>query len=364
MFHPGGRMKSRQFLVLQFIILTFTLGSISCTRTSNQQPPQPPTVGPTAFEPGYSPSSTAKLKNELSIMAYNVENLFDNKVDPGTLNEMNLDWTDAQVAKKIQNLAAVITSVDAGAGPDVLLLEEVENNRILTQLNQQGLKNLYPTQVLIEGFDTRGIDVALMSKLPLIEEPTLHRIPLRPSAERPQDVPGMLKTRGILEVVLQLPNEKRLTVYVVHFPSQANPDYWREQAVAYLVELMKTHGEGEYAVAGGDFNITQEQEDRTPLFGGLLKEIGLVTHLIGCDHCQGTHNYDNDWSFLDALVFSKAFTQSRDGWQLMPDMIDVPRRGGILQMQANGHPQEYVKETGLGASDHLPIYARLRLKKH
>jgi endonuclease/exonuclease/phosphatase family metal-dependent hydrolase len=50
---------------------------------------------------------------------------------------------------------------------DVLAVQEVENIDILKEFNQKNLKGLYPHQVLIEGNDSRFIDIGLLSKLPL-----------------------------------------------------------------------------------------------------------------------------------------------------------------------------------------------------
>ena len=50
---------------------------------------------------------------------------------------------------------------------DVLAVQEVEDIDILKEFNRKNLKGLYPHQVLIEGNDSRFIDIGLLSKLPL-----------------------------------------------------------------------------------------------------------------------------------------------------------------------------------------------------
>lgn len=68
----------------------------------------------------------------------------------------------AAIAKRIKAMGA--TGVQ---GVDVLAVQEVENIHILKDFNKTFLGNLYPHQVLIEGNDSRFIDVGLLSKLPL-----------------------------------------------------------------------------------------------------------------------------------------------------------------------------------------------------
>lgn len=80
-------------------------------------------------------------------MQYNVENLFDAKDDPKTKDddftpEGRNHWNNAKIAYKMQNLGKVIRHVNAGRGPDILSLEEVENKGLLTKLNKTALRGL------------------------------------------------------------------------------------------------------------------------------------------------------------------------------------------------------------------------------
>jgi hypothetical protein len=54
---------------------------------------------------------------------------------PGAFRQecLNLDWNEQVLAKKIANLATVIGRFE-GLGPDILVLEEVENQQILNRL--------------------------------------------------------------------------------------------------------------------------------------------------------------------------------------------------------------------------------------
>lgn len=332
---------------------------------------------------GSSVAFSEKKPQELSVMAYNLENFFDTEHDEDTedwpylpLSQkknpqhekrceasgdgkdcLEMDWNQEVVSAKIKNLASVILSVDQGQGPDILLVEEVENLKILNQLNQQGLQGKYQTVVLEKGFDTRGINVGLMSRLPLAGKPQLHRIPFKP--ENAEEDRWQKKSRGIYEVPLRLPQGDTLFIFVVHFPSQRNPPHWRQQASEFLADLILKKGPQAYAIAGGDFNITHDENEKNKFFSQTLSTAGSVTHLVGCQSCDGSHYYRGEWSFLDALIFSKAFSRTQKTWSLEVDKIDTPR-AGAMQVKKDGTPLRFFWKKKTGVSDHLPIYARIR----
>jgi hypothetical protein len=103
-------------------------------------------------------------QRRVTIMSYNVENLFDTEdnpsregdntylprsqkgtpehialcertTDPGSHRQecLNLDWSEQVLAKKLQNIATVIGRFE-DRGPDILLLQEVENQGIANRL--------------------------------------------------------------------------------------------------------------------------------------------------------------------------------------------------------------------------------------
>lgn len=288
-------------------------------------------------------------------MVYNVENLFDQHHDEGTFDQEYMDQTEEEIQAKLLNLSRVILSVEQGQGPDVLMLAEVENIKILKRLNSEPLQGLFSTVVLIEGFDTRGIDVALLSKLPLDGTPTLHRIPLE--SKVPEEAAKQKKTRGILEVPLRLQNGKKLITFSVHFPSQANPSTWRSQALTFLSELIQQRKGQGLVVAGGDFNITAEEEDRESKLKNILGPLADISHFLGCKTCPGTHNYKGEWSFLDLIAVSK---NSKDfGYEVDPNSIEVPRWAPD-QSSGKGRPLRFDSSSKDGASDHFPVYLRLK----
>ena len=313
--------------------------------------------------------------SEISVMTFNVENLFDTKKDPqkedytflplekkstpviqdfckkqkGHFKKecFNLDWNEKVLNQKMQNLSAVILSVNKGKGPDILMLVEVENENILTQLNKSYLMPAdYKTQVLIEGTDNRGIDVALLSRLKIKNKPKLHLL--------------SKKSRGLLEVTLTTPEGFPINVYVGHFPSQRNPRSWRKEYVEKTIQILK-HNKNEMFVLGGDLNISSQEEKEVGFFKNDFSKVGLVSHLLGCQNCLGTHKYKGKWSFLDTLVFSKNLSlEGNSPYFLDPLSIEVVKKS-IIHFK-NKTPQRFDPLTGQGVSDHLPFMAVLKLR--
>jgi len=326
-------------------------------------------------------------KTEVSIMQFNVENLFDNEHDAGTqdytflpLSEKNKpeikkfcedikadhyrkecltkDWNDEAVKFKLSQVGKTITYIDNGAGADIVLMQEVENIKILNTLADTELKYLgYQTRVLIEGPDTRGIDPALISKFPLAGKPTLHIIPYKDSD--PERLKAAYKSRGILEVPLLLPNNKELIVLVAHFPSQANPSDWRAQAIQFLKnKMIQYENEGRAVIAGGDFNIIDSEEQASGYFSKELSQAAAISHLVGCESCSGTHNHKGEWSFLDILAFGNNLEKAE--LDLLPQSIEVVK--APHHMSRNGTPLRFDEDKKEGVSDHFPLYSRLKIR--
>lgn len=336
-------------------------------------------------------SSTPKPSSpeSVTIMAYNMENLFDTQQDadredytflPASLKQtqahklicakmtshrddcLNLDWNESVLDKKMARLAAVVLSVNGGRGPDLMMVEEVENLNVLKQLNDKHLKKAgYQSVVLIEGPDLRGIDVGMLSRFPLSGEAKLHHIPFVPKSE--DDKVWMARSRGILEATFVLPDGQKLTAFALHFPSQANPGYWREQAIDFLNQLKNQVPKENLVVAGGDFNISHEEDLRAGFFRERLGKEWLISHYIGCKDCDGTHNYRGSWSFLDALLFSPSMgIKGQAKWQVLPQTVQVPVFSRYQTTPFNT-PARFSENKPAGVSDHYPIMVEIAPRK-
>lgn len=363
--------------------LAFSCQQSSVVRKSSSETASADVLPPTSSSAVRPWIYAPKVANEVSFMTFNVENLFDTEQDanrddytflPLSLKQtqahrdhcntikverfrdecLNKDWNEEFLDAKMKNLSQVILDLDGGIGPDVLLMAEVENIHVLNQLNQKYLQKAhYQTAVLIEGFDERGIDTALLSRFPVKGKPVLHRIPF--DASKIPERNSKLNTRGILEVTLVTPNKHDVTVFVGHLPAQGNPTEMRKQATEFLLTLLKT--KKNMVIAGGDFNITKSEEQEYGYFKNIINQGYQVSHFYGCPGCEGTHNYQQSWSFLDVLIFPKNL--STYGFTASPDRIDVVHYNPIHLFREK-FPKYFDPKTLTGASDHFPLYLRLK----
>jgi exonuclease III len=332
-------------------------------------------------------ASVSKATDEISVMTFNVENLFDTVHDEGTEDYTNLplsekqkpevqkfcsevkiayyrsecftkNWDADALKFKLSQLSKVIRNTDAGKGPDSILMAEVENQNVLNQLVKTQLNDLgYQTIVVIEGPDLRGIDPAFISKFPLAEKPKLHLIPYTDS--NPEQLKHAKRSRGILEVTVVLPNKKNLTFLIGHFPSQASPTAWRKQASEFATKkMLELASENKAVIMGGDLNITADEEDSSGYFSKIFSTAGQVSHLVGCKNCEGSHFYKGHWSFLDVQIFGNKIDQA--GLKLIPESITVLKTA--VHMKRNGTPLRFNEQKKEGVSDHFPLYSRLKIK--
>ena len=309
---------------------------------------------------------------ELSVMTLNVDNLFDtyddkNKDDKAYLpielkqskshiNSCNkipvktwkneclfLDWDEETKDRKLQNIVKEIISYNE-TGPDILALQEIENNNILAELFKLLLPYGYIDSKLIEGRDYRGIDTALVTKFK-ISDSKLHYIKFSGEFEGKD-------TRPILEASLNI-NGKTLKVYNVHFPSGFHDVSMRIDSLNTLSQLLKNHTYP--SIALGDFNVNSKEDNRLNIYRS--QNDWDVAHLIGCNGCRGSYyyNYGKSWDFLDTIFMSR-----NRGISFIPGSIDIVRTNRNSYSDS-GKPKNFNPIKGFGVSDHLPMVAKFKV---
>ena len=309
---------------------------------------------------------------ELSVMTLNVDNLFDtyddkNKDDKAYLpielkqskshiNSCNkipvktwkneclfLDWDEETKDRKLQNIVKEIISYNE-TGPDILALQEIENNNILAELFKLLLPYGYIDSKLIEGRDYRGIDTALVTKFK-ISDSKLHYIKFSGEFEGKD-------TRPILEASLNI-NGKTLKVYNVHFPSGFHDVSMRIDSLNTLSQLLKNHTYP--SIALGDFNVNSKEDNRLNIYRS--QNDWDVAHLIGCNGCKGSYyyNYGKSWDFLDTIFMSR-----NRGISFIPGSIDIVRTNRNSYSDS-GKPKNFNPIKGFGVSDHLPMVAKFKV---
>ena len=325
-----------------------------------------------------------EARASVTLMTFNAQNLFDNIDDPvkddkaylplaAKQNDahraacaeisnrywraecLELDWSDEAVNHKLGVLAEVIRQVNGGRGADVIALQEIENKYILERLRNEHLADLgYRESILIEGTDKRGIDVAFLSRLPLVGTPILHPLKIRIRQDRARD------TRGILEARFVLPDGSTMTGYSVHFPAPFHPTEMRVAAYRHLQSLRATLPDDDVVFAAGDFNTTSTEDAREKLLDNYVRSDWQVAHDY-CKGCPGTYYYApvDNWSFLDTIIVASGSTGA---WQLQPGSVVIPR--GVpaqttTEVTTEVSPARYDSAARQGASDHWPLIVTL-----
>ncbi len=205
----------------------------------------PPDAGPPVSDGGTS----------FTIVTWNVENLFDEQNDPFKEDTVA---TAAEVEAKLAALQAVI----AALRPDVLALQEVENKSILDRLCD-GLPQLgLVERRLVEGFDPRGIDVALATRFRIthtashIGEDFFHE-----NGDGPFSY-----SRDALEVHMNVAG-RRVAVLVAHQISRLGDNDIKRQAQALytrqIADALRAADPQGSVIIAGDMNDTPE----TPTIG-------------------------------------------------------------------------------------------------
>lgn len=330
----------------------------------------------------------------VSVMTYNAENLFDTTHDKGKKdytwlplavkqrskevqkycasmrsqhyrrNCFELDWSEATMNAKIHNLSKVILSHNRGKGADIVVFQEVENMNVLTMLVNRGLtKAGYKYISLIEGPDSRGIDVGMISKFPIISE-KLHKVDITPAQRR--------TTRGILEVNFNVQG-KTVTVFGNHWPSQGNTDETRMIAAEVLADVA-TKVKSDLVVATGDFNQTHDDFPHginthiLPIF----ENVETKGRVFSNETALGTHWYRGEWESLDKIfvlksnIASKNVTVDYSSYDIINksfmvfDLEWTDFDTGSVNIDEN-IPLRFNAKTHEGFSDHLPVTVSFKL---
>ncbi len=196
---------------------------------------------------------------------WNVENLYDTVDDPDNdgddeflPNNPTTRWTQVRYETKLDNLAQVINGMNDGQGPDILGLEEIENEDVLRDLVDRLTVKSYGI-VHVDSPDPRGIDTAMLfnRKRFALLETHAHKVPLKWG-----------ETRDILHATLEDRDGENLHVLVNHWPSRGGGTAESEQrrviaarALARAIERIYQREPAARIIILGDFN--DEPSDRS-----------------------------------------------------------------------------------------------------
>jgi hypothetical protein len=157
--------------------------------------------------------------------------------------------------------------------------------------------------------------------------------------------------RGILEVILQLPQLK-LHVLAVHLPSQQSSFEERELLLNKLNALVLEFPPNDPVVVGGDFNISAQEWEKNKVYKNYLQDTWSLAHREGCSSCRGTYYYGRkqEWSFFDMLLL-RLDRRKNPQWSWDSRSVHV--------LESGKKPLGFDEKSLKGASDHWPLYGEL-----
>ncbi len=312
--------------------------------------------------------------HELTVLSYNVENLFDDVYDGTEYQEYDprYGWSNRGYHAKLKNVARVIADSPSG-GADIVALQEIENRKTLEDLVEGYLRFEKYRDIVVVPTANAAVNVGILSRLPVtgVRTHTVH-------AEYP--------ARYILEVRVRWSGHD-IVVFVNHWKSKYGGGAYATEPLRIaharvleerIARLARREPRTAIVVAG-DLNVSIDEFDRRahayptalvpiggPSAGGLFvthdtSEVSVAGeravlfspwHLA--DH-PGSYEYDGVWKTIDHFL-------------LCPVVID-PIGVKFAEFEVvvhdylvtqTGRPYRWNPRSMTGYSDHLPILLRLK----
>lgn len=288
-------------------------------------------------------TGATKSSNELVVATYNIRNLFDGVQNVGKAPEK------PKPEKELIALSNAIHDIKA----DVIALEEVESKGTLKKFTEQYLKDLNYQIVLREANDPRGIDVAVLSRIPVLNIKSHKNIKVNVSGQEPSTF-----SRDLLQVKFKASENYNFTLFLTHLKSQHGGDEADDKRRGEVMKIRqivrdytKKNPNDNYILAG-DFNDVYNATSLEPILNNKKSDLNL-TDLILKDLGTGkdiyTYHPEKYRSRIDYMLVSPT---------MMPEYIDK-------SVKIHKFPSEtrFDKWSFYEASDHLPITAKFDISQ-
>jgi len=350
------------------------------------------------------------LAGPFSVLVYNVENLFDADSVALFRDYQPPGYTRHHVRTKLENIVEVLSRLEGGRGPDIILFQEVEvdqsNGEVVPDYGAILRAYAHTTigEMLGAGFDEAVADLpaeALLLKAmadrgmtgyavvraedvqrgpaarPLAQRNvTFTRFPVRSAISH-----ATSDARAILEVEVEV-DGARLYLFNNHWKSGAGNAATEHTRIenartlrARLDEILADDPSADIVVAG-DFNSQHNQKVRYPempqtaledVLGSQGDELAIRERVP-----RGLYNlwfelppeerasdaYQGEWGTLMQILITRGLYDYR-GVQYVDNSFAVVKLPG-LNLGDNGLPNRWRFDGagGAGFSDHFPVYAR------
>jgi endonuclease/exonuclease/phosphatase family metal-dependent hydrolase len=377
---------------------------------ASSRAPAPDGPGHPAGEPGENRNSMKKklcaaalffciapAAFPLTLMSYNVENLFDDVQNGTEYREFNPQrgWNAELFKARIESIAEVVRKAVPG-GADVLLFQEIENENALGALVKNGLSGMGYSWTVMVPKNGLSANVAMLSRIPVAR--------VRAHAVGPWKGATV---RDVIEADIEMGGHT-LYVFNDHWKSKtggvraSEPSRLESSAVlARRVREILAQDPAADILAAGDFNENVDEYARTgrkyqtaflPAGGdrGIAADAGsapgafasrsiylssLASRLGATGdrlvlyepwfetekHGRGSYFYQGDWLTVDHILLSPGLLDSR-GFVYRHGSFGPVKLDFLLA--PGGAPKRWKGVTGpRGYSDHLPLVITLDFRK-
>jgi len=311
--------------------------------------------------------------NYYTFAFYNVENLFDTRNDPKTLDDdftanSNRNWNEKRFRKKLRKMGRAISQIgynEIGHPPVLIGLAEIENRYVLEELvSSKYLKHKQYGIAHIDSPDERGIDTALLYRKDhlQIKNITAHTVHVV-NEEGIRDY-----TRDILEVEVIL-DDFTIHVLVNHWPSRrkgVEETAFRRMAASEkaheIVQQIQAVDPNARIVVMGDFNDDPESDSIKHLVGTTF--YNPMEILLTRD--EGSVTYKGGWFLFDQILISHNFMQQHgNDFRFQKAAIFNPEHLKEYKGRRKGNPFRTFlgRRYAGGLSDHFPVYTICSIEK-
>lgn len=311
-------------------------------------------------------------KRNITVVFYNVENLFDTKNTPDGRDaeftpEGKNKWTDERYNKKLDDISTVLGSINKKELPEIIGLCEVENREVLDDLVKTKLLSGGDYKIAhFESPDFRGIDCALLYRPDEFE--VIKSSPIKVSFTDD----AQYTTRDILYVKGETNNGEEFHIFVNHWPSriggleQTEP---KRIAVARLlkskIDSVQNANHNANILVMGDMNDEPSNKSISEVLQAQSPEVenAAFVNLMFPIHKDklGSYNYRGDWNMLDNIIVSSNLLDNKgfqckemQGFVFHEKWMEHENKGEMSPNRTYGGPNYYG-----GVSDHFPVFIRL-----
>lgn len=309
-------------------------------------------------------TNSDNFSDELFLMFYNVENLFDTLDNPNTKDEEFLPlsekkWDSNRYNYKLKQLEKVFNKIIEKENeknlPDIIGLCEVENKLVIEDLLKTDVFKNHNYSILHkQSPDGRGIDCALLvnSKFEVLQNDFIQ-------INNPKE---SRTTRDIVYSSLKFKN-KIINVFVNHWPSRWGGQEASNYKRVFVAEVLRKYidentSQNDYNLIMGDFNDYPSNESLDEI---LVKDDLLNLMSTSQVSGLGSYNYKGNWNWLDQIIVSKeisSFKLIKFGAFKEDFMMYTNKKGEVYPSRSFGGNKWYG-----GYSDHLPVFLKMSFFK-